>query len=178
MGSWNFKNIGISGNNNAKIYIKQIFTCFSIDCDDDIFGSEAGEISGMFNPEIIANAENAQITALELYRLLNQLFGKTSVFYEEEIGSNTSDYYYRREEIYTPATGRVTIGLRDYCYGDGTAFGRPVDDWDDISRLGTKLSTKKIAEGSIKSKTKKLLLSKAEENGYSELLELATEKLK
>ena len=97
MGSWDFRNIGVSINEENKEYVKQITDCFDITFED-VHGTEAGEVHAEYRPDMIGNAESSKISPVELYYLLNKLFGKTFVYFEEEVGNNTSDYYYRNAE--------------------------------------------------------------------------------
>lgn len=126
MGSWNFKNVGVSTKKENEKYIEQIMNCLNIKIDNMIYGSEAEVINYDFNPDIIGHAEDMSIDTLELFILLNKLFKDTYVYYEYELGNNTSDYYYREEEIYDPIKKKLFYGVKEYCYGDEIVFGESV----------------------------------------------------
>ena len=188
MGSWNFSNIGTSARKHNREYIKQVMECFNITFDC-FYESEAGIIHEEFNPSILGNADKSQITPLELYCLLNEYFGETYVYYAKEKGNNTSDYYYRKEEIYNPTNGQKMVGLRDYCYGDGEVFGQPVEDycgiefddeddsyWDKLPELGTKKSVSTIKAGPVRNEIKEKLLEVAKKKNYTELITIISQK--
>lgn len=127
MGSWSYKNLGASATKATKGYIEQTMKCLGIDMDAALYESEAGIIDyHRFSPQLMGEATLVDVTPLELFCLLNKLFGNTYVYYEFEEGSNTSDWYYREEEIYDPTTKKIYRGLREYCYGDSTVFGKSV----------------------------------------------------
>ena len=122
MGSWSFQQIGASGKEENYPYIKQVMECFGVEFGM-LHDSEAGIIDyGRFNPEIMGS-NDAHVDPQTLFFFLNKLFGNTYVYYESEEGSNTSDYYYREEEIYNPRTKKMYYGTKNYCYGDNTVFG-------------------------------------------------------
>lgn len=110
--------------NETRHFISQIMECFGVDFKV-VHGSETGKIDYRFSPDLIGS-NNERINPYDLFLLLNQLFGSTYVYYEAEEGNNTSDSYFRKEQIYDPETLQIRCGITDYCYGDNTVFGDSV----------------------------------------------------
>ena len=125
MSSWDFSNLGASCAEQDREYVKQLLECFGVDFGP-VHESETGRISDRYLPNMEGTTERGRDEVLGLYLLANMLFSSVTVFYAEECGNNTSDYYSRWEEIYDPDTKKVTIGEARYCYGTSEIFGRSV----------------------------------------------------
>lgn len=119
MSSWDFENIGFYNSDNPE-QVKQFLECVGVDFTD-VHASEAGTIGKQFwNATMGEN--HSDLIPVKLYEITNRLFGETVIFFEKESGSNTSDAYYRYEEIYDPKTNTVYIGERNYDYGEYLVF--------------------------------------------------------
>ena len=88
--------------------------------------SETGRISDRYRPNMEGTTDRGRDEVLGLYLLANTLFSGVTVFYADEFGNNTRDYYSRWEAIYDPDMKKVTIGETRYCYGTSEVFGRSV----------------------------------------------------
>ncbi len=119
MSSWDFENIGFYNSDNPE-QVKQFLECVGVDFTD-VHASEAGTIGKQFRNATMGE-NHSDLIPVKLYEITNRLFGETVIFFEKESGSNTSDAYYRYEEIYDPKTNSIYIGEMDYDYGEGTVF--------------------------------------------------------
>lgn len=122
MGSWNFTNIGIGiQEEKYKALGDELLTLLGYDLEEETHGSE---VDAWYEADIV---DIGCYTQGQLYGLFNTVFGATTIYYEEENGSNTSDYYYRLEKTYNPLTKEIEICETDYCYGDCSIFGEEFD---------------------------------------------------
>lgn len=126
MASWNFSNIGFLCKHNKEI-IMQLFECLGVDFDN-VFESVACSPSNRFRPVIMGSIIRKSFEISDLYHIVNKLFNNVFIYYEFEKGNNTSDYYYRREEIYDPLKEELLIRECDYAYGNMVVFGQSVYD--------------------------------------------------
>lgn len=123
MSGWSYKNVGSSCNMSNRLLMKQLLESCGVDCEQPWIGSEAGEIYlDEFNPKIKGPFTDGNITPLEIYQIANDLFDNISIYYEFEDENNTSDDYYRYEEIYNPLTCEKLIGEKNYSYGENLVF--------------------------------------------------------
>lgn len=122
MGSWEFCNVGYSCEKKNARNVKKLLECFDVDFTER-YGSEAGEINYMMWNVDDMGSYTGDYNLNEIYHIVNRVFNNTKIFYEYEVGNNTSDWYHRNEEIYDPETNNIYIGETDYCYGDGEVFG-------------------------------------------------------
>jgi hypothetical protein len=127
---------------------------------------------------------DSHIKTYDLFCLLNTLFGKVDLYYETEEYISTCDSYYRYEEIYDSEKLILLVGECDYCYGDGTAFGKTVDieNEDDLfallSDIGTQTEKIKLKLSPVLENVRDTLLEQVKEKGYSEIVELVSGKIK
>ena len=125
MGYWDFQNMGYICKENKK-GVEELLTCIGIDFSKR-YASEAGEIHSMFfHPDVIMGLDDSWLDSKEIFAIVNRLFEGTFILYEREFGDNTSDSYYRYEEVYDPENKKIYIGEKDYSYGDSEVFGKSV----------------------------------------------------
>lgn len=177
MGRWDFRNIGISVSAGNLMYAKQLLECLGVDFEY-VHGSEVGEICGAYNPEILGDATKVELENIEIYYILNTLFGESYLFYEKENGTTVSDYYYREEETYDPKTGYKYTGIKEYCYGCDTALGEVMEAGCDLEKAGTKTGRRKIRKHKVKKKNIDKLIKTATAKGYNELADMLCDKFK
>ena len=119
MGSWDFENIGFYNETDPK-QVQKFLTCLGVDFTD-VHASEAGVIDKRFYSATMGE-NHTDLSTDKLFKIINEVFGETIFFFEKEEGSNTTDYYYRYEEIYDPKTRKVYINDSNYDYGDELVF--------------------------------------------------------
>ena len=119
MSSWDFENIGFYNETDPK-QVQKFLTCLGVDFTD-VHASEAGVINNRFYSATMSE-NHTDLSVAKLFKIINEVFGETVIFFEKEEGSNTTDYYYRYEEIYDPKTRKVYINDSNYDYGDELVF--------------------------------------------------------
>ena len=124
MASWNYVRLGASSKNNEED-IEQLLECLGVDIDNACM-TETGYISNNYRPNCEGNIKKEPNNLIEIYNLANELFDTVFIYYSWEMGSNTSDYYKRHEEIYNPITKKINIGDAEYDYGSQEIFGENV----------------------------------------------------
>lgn len=125
MSSWDFKNIGFYNETDPE-QVQKFLICLGVDFTD-VHASEAGVIDRRFYSATMGE-NHTDLSVDKLFKIINDVFGKTIIFFEKEDGSNTTDYYYRYEEIYDPKTLKIYISESNYCYGDELVFfGSPYE---------------------------------------------------
>lgn len=76
------------------------------------------------------------------------------------------------------------VGELNYCYGDGTTFGKPVDVEDEsklfetFRNIGTRTGKIEFELSAVSETVRDTLLEQVKEKGYSEIVELVSEKIK
>lgn len=125
MSSWDFLSIGFTNGKKDEL-IKKLLECLGVDFDER-YSSQTGEISSAFSPDYIGDLAY-YYEPIQIYGLLNKIFGQTFLYYEAEEGNDTNDYYSRYEEIYDPINNEINVGETDYCYDGDTVFGESVYD--------------------------------------------------
>ena len=101
MASWDFSNLGASLKNGNALLLKQLLECCGVDFSE-VHGTETGTILKQFKPDFIGNLSIESINPIDIYMISNKYFRDVYIYFEKENGNNTSDYYYRYEEIYNP----------------------------------------------------------------------------
>ena len=130
MGSWSFSQIHVdAGESNEKI-IRQFMECYFSEetYDEDMWGAEAGVIYPIFEclPGIGFRFDRnkydrkMQNEAERLFYVVNRIINNTYVYFESDIGSNTSDGYDRTEIIFDPVKCIRVEGSYSFCWGEGT----------------------------------------------------------
>jgi len=145
-------------------YLEQFFGEYAEDDegeyeDDDEYGDEESD-----NEDDIDEQPNYDLTLDDLFELANKLFTSAFLYFAHEDGNNTSDDYYRHEEIYSPSTGYCTIKDCFYSYGEGINV-----DTDDPKEEGTETKTVKIASRELNGEVIDWLIQKAKAYGYDDL---------
>lgn len=181
MSGWKYSNVSIcfSVRENDEKLVKQAMKCLGFTETEYLYLDETG-VDGPdfgFHDDICSfdYKLSARVKVPELLALLNQLFKKVSVYSVSALGNSVSDYYSGEENTYNLFDNKHTKRKFDYCYGEGTAFGRYVDS-DDLSEKGSRISKKAIDKSILKNYTAdmlKKLIAGAEKHKYTELLELA-----
>lgn len=175
MASWDYQNIGVSVTKDNRMYIEQVLECLGmnlIDINGVCYDEQVGPINKSFSPNVMGELKISFYDWMErsdylnaLYHFLNKVFGDTYVYYENEVGNNTSDYYYREEEIYDPVNKKIHFAVNEYCYGSDEPC-RGLETYDE--------------EIEIVDNFEKLfcdLLEGAMKKNYTELLSIMREKL-
>lgn len=101
----------------------------------------------------------------DIYHLANKLFENACIYLAHEEGNNTSDAYYRFELILDPLSGKETQWDCYYDYGEGINV-----DSNNPRKEGTEKAIKTIRPKALNDLLINRLMSKAESNGYSELV--------
>lgn len=145
MASWEFSSIGIEFEKEKENLVLQFMDCLEYSqVTGDGFkelDSRAGSMSfyarendgllwfyggnSIFSQDInpIDNRNYYGKNGLtELYYLLSYTFGEITLYYQYEIGDNTSDGYCRIEEKYLPSD-KIEVNVCNYCIGTNEVFG-------------------------------------------------------
>ena len=130
MSSWDFLSIGFANGKNDKL-IKKLLECLDVDFDNR-YPSQTGEISMVFSPDYIGNMDY-YYEPIQIYCVVNKIFGPTFIYYETEDGSDTNDSYSRYEEVYDPIKKEISVGETDYCYDGNFVFGDSVYDFINVN---------------------------------------------
>ena len=126
MGWWDFSNIGFLCDEQDINNVRNLLECLNVDFSF-YNGSETGPVNYLFwNVKVIIGNNDSELKPEEIYFIVNKVIKGVTIFYESENGSNTSDAYYRYEEIYDPNKRKKYIGVKDYCYGEDEVFGQNV----------------------------------------------------
>jgi len=102
----------------------------------------------------------------DLFLLINRVFPSTSIFLVHEDGNNTSDSYYRYEAIYDSSKKKKTIRNCYYCYGEGINCST-----NNPRKEGTTVEVGEIVGNEPKKDDIELLIIKAEEKNYNQLVQ-------
>ena len=126
--------------NNAEL-VKRTMECLGYkeahSASLDEFGMEGPAWDFNWANTTVLDYESAGFSNEKLLSLLNTIFCNISFYYVYASGNSISDYYSGIEITYDIPTLTYTEREIDYCYGDGTAFGRRAKS-DDLKEEGTK----------------------------------------
>ena len=186
MSFWNysFESLAFDDKKNNAELVKRTMKCLgykeAYSASLDEFGMEGPAWDFNWANITVLDYESAGFSNKELLSLLNTLFSDISLYYVYASGNNTSDYYSGTEITYDIPTLTYTEREIDYCYGDGTAFGRRAKS-DDLKKEGTRCSESKIQKNeiynSLSTKIVNILIENATKKGYQELVDLVKYKI-
>lgn len=140
-------------------YVQQFYGDY-----DEEYGDEFEEEFDEEEHDEVCNDDQPifDFTLDDLYCLVNRLFSPAYLYLAHEDGNNTSDDYYRHEEIYNPKTKYCTKKDRFYSYSEGINI-----DGDDEEGVETK--TMEIVIREPNEAVVDWLIQKAKSFGYDGL---------
>ena len=112
------------------------------------------------------NSPDLGLTMDSLYSLVNKLFPSAYVYLAHEEGNNTSDDYYRYEEIANPSTNQRMKKDCFYSYSLGIHV-----DTDDVIEEGTEVQIVEIGPSDDISMVIDWLIQEATSFGYTDLVQ-------
>lgn len=130
MSNWDYSNVGIffdQSKNNVKI-VEQVMEILGLKSSEYLYKEDTGVDGPVWSGncgDVELYYESAEDDQL-LFDLLNTLFDRVGVYSVYAQGNSVLDFYSGKERTFDPLSGKIIVREFNYCYGEGTAFGKRV----------------------------------------------------
>ena len=186
MSNWDYSNVGIffdQSKNNVKI-VEQVMEILGLKSSEYLYKEDTGVDGPVWSGncgDVELYYESAEDDQL-LFDLLNTLFDRVGVYSVYAQGNSVLDFYSGKERTFDPLSGKIIVREFNYCYGEGTAFGKRVKS-EYLSEAGSHCKECDIKHNSpmhiynsLNDINERIADSKSDD--YSECAEIIAQKMK